>query len=453
MSPTRRQFLAGSSAFMGAAALGLSPEALANALRSQGHPPTLVTIYLRGGADPLNAICPAGDPQYFKVRPTIAIPARSDNPNNPAVIPLTNVFGLHPSLKPLHALYEKDRMAAIMSTGSTHPTRSHFDAQDFMERAAPGIKSVTEGWLNRYLTATRSEGDPMLRAMAMQPTLPRSLRGQYPVLAVPVGGADRAMNAFERMYSCDGDAEARKMNGPSEPKPDETPPADPDRPRVSGTPAVREIPKPEDDLHETIVEAGEESIDKLRHLNGIVRGQSDGKYPDSRLARQLADVAKVIKAGEGLEVAAVDYNGWDHHAYQGGSTGTMANMLTVLAEAIRAFHDDLGAHMDKTLVLVMSEFGRTVYENGNNGSDHGRGGFMLAVGGMVKGGRLYGKYTGLEKQNLYQNRDLPVHVDFRLVFAEALYALFGFEADKTDFFPEYQTRERPVGYLHPIAAG
>ena len=450
MSPTRRQFLAGSSAFMGAAALGLNGQTLAQALREQGHPPTLVTIYLRGGADPLNAIVPAGDPDYFKVRPTIAIPAKSNNPDNPGVIPLTNLFGLHPALEPLHKLYEDNRMAAIMSTGSTHPTRSHFDAQDFMERAAPGIKSVTEGWLNRYLTATKSNADRTLRAISLQPTLPRSLRGQYPVLAVPTGGADKAMNAFQRMYSCDGDAEARKMNGLTA-KDDK--PVDPDVPRVSGGAAVAPIDKAEDDLNQLIAEQGEESIEKLRHLKGIVSKGKSGKYPKSHLASQLADIAKVIKAGEGLEVAAIDYGGWDHHAYQGGSAGTMADMLTTLSEAIRAFHDDLGTHMDKTLVLVMSEFGRTVKENGNRGTDHGRGGFMMAVGGMVKGGNIYGKYTGLDSKALIAGRDLPVHVDFRVVFAEALYALFGFHADQTDFFPEYKAQDKPVGYLTPIAKG
>lgn len=448
MSPTRRQFLAGSSAFMGAAALGLSPDALAQALREQGHPPTLVTIYLRGGADPLNAIVPAGDPDYFKVRPTIAIPAKSKNPDNPAVIPLTNLFGLHPALKPLHKLYKDNRLAAIMNTGSTHPTRSHFDAQDFMERAAPGVKSVTEGWLNRYLTATKSSADRSLRAVSMQPTLPRSLRGEYPVLAVPTGGADSAMNAFERMYSCEGDEEARKKNGAAV---KEDKPIDPDVPRVSTGAAVAPVEKDEDDLNQFIAETGEDSIEKLRHLKGIVRGGGNGKYPNSRLARQLADIAKVIKSGEGLEVAAIDYGGWDHHAYQGGNEGTMANMLTTLAEAIRAFHDDLGDHMDKTLVLVMSEFGRTVYENGNNGTDHGRGGFMMACGGMVKGGNIYGRWTGLEKKNLIAGRDLPVHVDFRVVFAEALFSLFGFRADQTDFFPQYKAEDRPVGYLTPIA--
>lgn len=433
---------------MGAAALGLSPAALAQALREQGHPPTLVTIYLRGGADPLNAIVPAGDPDYYKVRPTIAIPSKSDDPDNPAVIPMTNLFGLHPAMKPLHKLYEEKRMAAIMNTGSTHPTRSHFDAQDFMERAAPGVKSVTEGWLNRYLTATQSSTDRTLRAISLQPTLPRSLRGQYPVLAVPTGGADKAMNAFERLYSCEGDAEARKMNGTAEAE-DHAAPLD--GPRVSGGAAVKPIDKAEDDLNQIIAEAGEESIEKLRHLKGVVRGQRNGKYPDSRLARQLSDIAKVIKAGEGLEIAAVDYGGWDHHAYQGANDGTMARMLTTLSEALRAFHDDLGTHMDKTMVLVMSEFGRTVYENGNRGTDHGRGGFMMAIGGMVKGGNIYGKWTGLEKKSLIAGRDLPVHVDFRVVFAEALYSLFGFQADKTDFFPDYKTRDRPVGYLTPIA--
>ena len=157
MSPTRRQFLAGSSAFMGAAALGLNTEALAQALRDQGHPPTLVTIYLRGGADPLNAIVPAGDPEYYKVRPTIGIAARSDDPENPGVIPVSNLFGLHPSLKPLHELYEQDRVAGIMCAGSTHPTRSHFDAQDYMESGTPGIKGTRDGWLNRYLQAHRDE--------------------------------------------------------------------------------------------------------------------------------------------------------------------------------------------------------------------------------------------------------------------------------------------------------
>ncbi|MEM9021869.1 MAG: DUF1501 domain-containing protein [Planctomycetota bacterium] len=455
MSPTRRQFLAGSSAFMGAAALGLSPRALAQALRENGTPPTLVCVYLRGGCDPINTIVPAGDPEYYNIRPTIGIPARSDDPENPAVLPVSNMFGFHPAMSALKGLYDEKKLAVMLNTGSTHPTRSHFDAQDFMERAAPGVKSVTEGWLNRYLQMTSSDNDRMLRAVAMQPVLPRALRGDYPVLAVPTGGADRAMRAFERLYSCDDNNQTQLRQGQNEPAPQPEPAPAGDGPRLSAGPAVApEPPKPEEHLEDHLIRSGAESIEKLRHLQGVVRGaRGGGNYPDGHLSRQLQMIAKVIKAGEGLEVAQVDYNGWDHHAYQGGSQGTQANMLQNLSDSLKAFHDDLGPDMDKTLVLVMTEFGRTVRENGTNGTDHGHGGFMLALGGMVKGGNLYGEWRGLERGSLYQGRDLPVSVDFRLVFAETLYALFGFHADQTDFFPEYKANDRPVGFLHPISQG
>ena len=442
MSPTRREFMKTTGALLGASALGLSPAALAQALRENGTPPTMVCIYLRGGADALNAIVPAGDSDYYAIRPTLAIPARSDNPNNPAVLPINNFFGFHPSMAPLHELYRAGRMTAIINAGSTHPTRSHFDAQDFMERAAPGIKSITEGWLNRYLTATASSDDPTLRAVSLQPVLPRSLRGEYPVLAVPGYGADRAMQAFKDMYSCQDDAHTQQANDGA--------PADEGQ---SPAPDDQAQPRPEDRTQDRIVRTGADSIEKLQHLQGLVQGEAGPGYPKGTLGRQLADIAKLIKAGEGLEVAAVDYGGWDHHAYQGGSRGTMANMLGHLSQSIKAFHDDLGPLMDKTLVMVMSEFGRTARENGNNGTDHGHGGYMMAIGGPVKGERLYGRYTGLGRNNLYQGRDLPVHTDFRRVFAECLHSLYGFDTDAQNFFPDYQSRDRAVGFLNPVAQG
>lgn len=449
MATTRRQFLAGSSAFLGASALGLSTRALADALREQGHPPTLVAIYLRGGADPMNTIVPAGDSEYYKLRPTIAIPARSQDPENPGVLPVTDLFGLHPALAPIMPLYRDKKLAPIICTGSTHPTRSHFDAQDFMERAAPGIKSVTEGWLNRYLSATSSSKDRSLRAVSMQPTLPRSLRGQYPVLAVPVGEADRAMDAFEKLYSCEDNAEAMQRNQSADKPADQTAQASETQTKVAHASAPAATAA--EQVNRDIVDAGSQSIEKLRELSRITAGQRAANYPDSPLADRLSRIAKLIKAGQGLEVAAIDYGGWDHHAYQGASGGTMGRMLDTLAKAIRAFHDDLGSHMDKTLVLVMSEFGRTVKENGTYGTDHGHGGFMLASGGMVNGGGLYGNWTGLDQRRLHHGRDLPVHVDFRVVFAEALQALFGFNTDQADFFPQYEANRRPLGYLRPIA--
>ncbi len=441
--PTRRQFMirygAGLVGMAGLGAIDVRRLAAA-AVPATDEPPTLVVLYLRGGADPINSVIPYGDALYKQIRPTIAIPSPGElqDPMQ-CVLPINEYFGFHPAMKPLAELWDAGLMVPIMNAGSTHPTRSHFDAQDFMERAAPGIKSVTEGWLNRYLEDTASGEDRDLRAVSLQPTLPRSLRGQYPVLAVPDYGADEAMAAFERLYACDSNAEAKEKNG-AMPKNDEA-----------------AVPTPEEAARQRILEAGTEGIAKLRHLNGILRGSgnSEAAYPDSHLARQFRDLAKVIRAGEGLEVAAIDYNGWDHHAFQGGPDGTHANMLGNVSQTLKAFTDDLGpVRMQKTLILCMSEFGRTVRENGNSGTDHGRGGYMMAIGGMVEGKRFYGDWTGLDRQKLVDGRDLPVarNGDFRLIFAEALHALFGFDADKTDFFPDYKAREKPLGFLKPITA-
>jgi len=452
---TRRQFIQRYGAgLVGVAGLGAIDvrKLSAAALPDPAEPPTLVVLYLRGGADPINSVIPYADPLYAQIRPTMAVPAPGSR-EDPAqcAIRIDDYFGFHPAMKPLAGLWEAGTMVPILCCGSTHPTRSHFDAQDFMERAAPGIKSITEGWLNRYLHDTRTDDDRDLRAISLQPTLPRSLRGQYSVLAVPEYGADEAMAAFEALYACDSNAEAKRMNGDApESVPDHQPDAPADAP---------DLPTAEELNRQRILEAGSDGIAKLRHLNGVIRGgQTEVAYPDSHLGRQFRDLAKVIKAGEGLEVAAVDYNGWDHHAFQGGVGGTHDRMLANVSATLKAFNDDLGpVRMQKTLVLCMSEFGRTVRENGNSGTDHGRGGYMLAMGGMVNGGKFYGGWRGLARENLEDGRDMPIvkDADFRLIFAEALQSLFGFDADEHAFFPQFQTRDRTMGFLKPIgpAAG
>ncbi len=453
---TRRDFLRATGLTVGGTALGLTPRLLAAAEAGggapeaetaaalaalpPGEPPTLVVVYLRGGSDALAAIAPYGDGQYRELRPTIAIagPGNPD-PTNPGVVPLNNYFGFHPALAPLFPFYKAGTFAPILCTGSTHPTRSHFDAQDFMERAAPGVKSITEGWLNRYLTATAGYEERDLRAVSLQATLPRSLRGGYSVLAVPDYGADEAMDAFERMYACQGNEEAKQAVRD-----------------VAGAAGMNPLPPrtPADDMRDTIVQAGDRGIRKLRHLNSIIRNgpatTAGVHYPPSHLGSQFRDLAKVIKAGEGLEIAALDYNGWDHHAFQGGGVGTMGTMLGDLAASIAAFMHDLGPRSHKTLVLTMTEFGRTVKENGNSGTDHGHGGYMFAIGGPVKGSRFYGNWTGLDARSLYQGRDLPVHVDFRDVFDEVLECMFGFNADDHQFFPDYSAKERALGFLNPL---
>jgi uncharacterized protein (DUF1501 family) len=423
MQTTRREFMKQSAVLMGAAGVGaLSPEWLhAQAEAARRQPPTLVVLYLRGGADPINTFIPFGDPLYYSIRPTIAVPASQ-------VIRLDNRFGFHPAMPELAELFRENLMAPVICAGSTHPTRSHFDAQDFMERAAPGIKSVTEGWLNRFLTATKTSDDQELRAVALQPTLPRSLRGEYPVLAVPTYGADHAMRVFESLYGCDSEKEAVAASAPG---------------GGAAEPA---------DHMDRVLEAGSTGIVKLRRLNEIIRRDdlTAAAYPNSHLGRQFRDVARLIKADVGMQITAIDYNGWDHHAYQGAVQGAFGQMLGEVSRSIASFVTDLGPRIEKTVVLVMTEFGRTVRENGNNGTDHGRGGYMMAVGGPVNGGRFYGRWTGLERAQLYEGRDLPTHVDFRLVFAEVLETMFGFRAMRTGFFPEYRTRARPLGLLRPL---
>ncbi len=431
MPSTRRQFMktTGSLA-LGAAGLGtFGPYNVfgANAAEAAGKP-TLVVLYLRGGSDPLSTLIPYGDQTYYNLRPTIAIPAPGESNNNQSVIAFSRYFGFHPSMAGLARLYKKKLMAAVVNAGSTHPTRSHFDAQDFMERAAPGIKSVTEGWLNRYLYLTKSTNDSDLRAVTFQPVLPRSMRGQYPALAVPDPEAQKAASAFASLYGCDDEKDTAK---------DQTPATD----QTTDAPSTGQ---------QRIVEAGSLGITRLNRLNEVLNNEAyntTAKYPETNLGRQFRDVARLIKAGVGLEVTAIDYNGWDHHAMQGGSAGVFGQMMGNVSQSIEAFVEDIGPAIDRTVVMTMSEFGRTARENGNSGSDHGHGGYMLLVGGPINGGKVFGKWTGLGSRNLYEGRDLPVYTDFRDVFAEVLAGLYGFQADSHQFFPEYDANDKPMGLI------
>lgn len=398
---TRRSFLAGAGALLAAPALAAQTRSRERA-SSAGSAPLLVTVFLRGGADFLNVVVPHRDATYRQVRPTLAL-GEADG-----LIALDGDFALHPALAPLAPAWEAGELAPVVCVGSPDGTRSHFDSQDFMERAAPGMRNVTTGWLDRYLTATRKPDDSELRAMALQTLLPRSLRGDYPALALPPGlgrklDAD-TLEEFESLYGENGGMEAR---------PDEA---------------------------GEVLASGRATIETLRRVRAILgppkRGGEDG-WPNSPFARSLRALAGLALAGCGLEVAAVDYPGWDHHVRQGAADGRQAQMLGDLAASIAAFRAALGEHAGRTLVLVMSEFGRTVAENGNNGTDHGRGGGMLLVGGGVRGKRVHGRWKGLETKDLIEGRDLPVTTDFRDVMAATLDGLFGFEAPK-GFFPDYK---------------
>lgn len=411
----RREFLKVTG--MGAAAAAVSgPLRLLSqeSTRAQSATRSIVCIYLRGGMDALNALVPHGDRRYYEIRPTIAIPAKEDE-DGPGILPLDATFGLHPSLKALKPLWDAGRFAPVICSGSPHQTRSHFDAQDFMEYAAPGLRGITAGWLNRYLTATKARaekektGDFLLRAMAMQPLLPRSLRGDFPVLAVPerrVLDNDKVLDTFDDVYGPDGPKETEMGRRAEDP----------------------------------VVESGRETLETLRKYKEALKRQSGAKrpdYPSGPLGSKLKDIASILQADIGLEAACVDVGGWDHHTAEGGQVGTISTMLKNLADSIASFTTDLGDRLDRTLVMVMTEFGRTCRENGNTGTDHGHGGVMFMVGGKVRGGKIHGTWNGLEDKSLYEARDLPVTTDFRDLFAEALRNHMAWDPPK-GFFPDYQ---------------
>jgi len=410
-------------------ALGLPPDFLLQPLLAgtQGldRKKTLICIFQRGAVDGLSMVVPFGERGYYDSRRTIAIQAPGSGDGS--ALDLDGFFGLHPALTPLEELYRRSEMAIVHAVGSPHPTRSHFDAQDFMETGTPGVKSTREGWLNRVLQDTECaecEGRTLqnaaahaadhaagqlsmatvssLRGVSMTSALPRVMQGNHPALAIPnlsefgVHRDDEVGSAFRRLYRTErGDA---------------------------------------------VSAAAEEAFEAVRALEAIDPGSYEptggAQYPNGDFGRSLREIAQLVKADVGVEIAFADLGGWDTHVRQGGAQGQLAGRLGQLGEGIRALYDDLGDRMEDVLILTMSEFGRTVAENGSGGTDHGHANCMLALGGSVKGGRILGDWPGLERELLYQGRDLAVTTDFRDVFSEVVSGHLG-AAHLDRIFPGY----------------
>ena len=410
-------------------ALGLPPDFLLQPLLAgtQGldRKKTLICIFQRGAVDGLSMVVPFGERGYYDSRRTIAIQAPGSGDGS--ALDLDGFFGLHPALTPLEKLYRRSEMAIVHAVGSPHPTRSHFDAQDFMETGTPGVKSTREGWLNRVLQDTECaecEGRTLqnaaahaadhaagqvsmatvssLRGVSMTSALPRVMQGNHPALAIPnlsefgVHRDDEVGSAFRRLYRTErGDA---------------------------------------------VSAAAEEAFEAVRALEAIDPGSYEptggAQSPNGDSGRSLREIAQLVKADVGAEIAFADLGGWDTHVRQGGAQGQLAGRLGQLGEGIRALYDDLGDRMEDVVILTMSEFGRTVAENGSGGTDHGHANCMLALGGSVKGGRILGDWPGLERELLYQGRDLAVTTDFRDVFSEVVSGHLG-AAHLDRIFPGY----------------
>ena len=386
----------------------------------------LVAIFQRGAADGLNIVVPYAEKEYYSMRPTIAIPApRATSNAGETAIDLDGFFGFHPGLASLKPLFDDRSLAVIHAAGSPDNTRSHFDAQDYMESGAPGIKSAADGWLNRFLQA-QPEGDATpFRAVAIAPRMPRTLQGAAPALAMEdVRGfnlrgapAPAAGNAHAPSSGLDQSIESMYASA-------------------------------SDPLMTSTANEMLGAVSTLRRIgvqNYLPENSAD--YPKGPLSHSLQQIAQLIKAEVGLEVAFAEVGGWDNHVNEGGVEGQLAARLKEFGDSLAAFHRDMGDRMANICVLTMTEFGRTARENGNRGTDHGHANAMFALGGPVKGGKVYGHWPGLRPEQLNEGRDLALTTDFRDVFAEALVRHMG-AANASGIFPGFSiSAQRFRGYL------
>jgi uncharacterized protein (DUF1501 family) len=380
--------------------MGFAPSFLtrtAFAAGAAGRSKKLIAIFQRGACDGMSLVVPFGDPEYYRARPSIAV--AKPNVNGDGAIDLDGFFGLNPRLLPLKACWDARQLAIIHACGSPDSTRSHFDAQDYMETGTPGVKATADGWLNRYLQVRRIEQSSLFRAVSLTQQLPRSLQGSAPALAMSqIGqfGVRGQSELFERAYASSSDS---VLNG-----------------------------------------TGREAFDAMRALREAdpsrYQPQHGAEYPRTPFGQALKQIGQLVKSDLGLEIAFAEVGGWDTHVNQGSTQGQLANRFDDFAHAIAALVTDLGDAMADTIVLTMSEFGRAINENGNRGTDHGHGNAMLIIGGGVRGGRVYGKWPGLSTEQRYDRRDLAITTDFRDVFAEIVVRHLGV-SDARAIFPGY----------------
>jgi uncharacterized protein (DUF1501 family) len=375
--------------------MGLSPSFLRRTafgmeLTRAANGKVLICLFQRGAADALNIVVPHGERAYYAMRPSIAIPQPSRMSPGGA-IDLDGFFGLHPSLASLKPLYDRGLLAPVHAVGSPSTTRSHFDAQDYMESGTPDVKGTTDGWLNRYLAAkgTCEECNvpaTPFRAVSLTAQTPRVLEGPSPTVA---------MNSLDEFTV-----------------------------RATGSSAERLEALYRTGSADLVHGAGAEMFEAVKMLRAAnprkYLPRNGAEYPRSQFGQRLLQIAQLVKANVGLEIAFADIGGWDTHVNQGAATGQLAQRLDDFARSIAALVTDLGDRMDDVVILTMSEFGRMARENGNRGTDHGHAGALFVIGGSVKGGKVHGKWPGLEREQLYEGRDLALTTDFRSVFAEVV---------------------------------
>jgi len=403
--PSRRVFLKGSALAMfgvGSMPAWLSRSLYAADSSSNSRKKILVAIFQRGAVDGLNMVVPFGEPRYYALRPSIAIPKPDGTPNS--AVDLDGFFGLHPALAPLKPMFDAQHLAIVDAVGSPDPTRSHFDAQDYMESGTPGYKGATDGWMNRALPKQSGTPSP-LRAISLGDSLARTLRGHNDAVAV------RNLNDFQ-VHDPGGAATFESMY--------------------------------ENSLDTMLHGTGRETFNAVKMMQSIQKQTyvpaNGAAYPNGGFGKNLQQIAQLIKANVGVEVAFADIGGWDTHVNEVGgqpTNGQLANNLAQFGQALAAFHQDLGDRMEDVTLVTMSEFGRTVKENGDRGTDHGHANVMFVLGGDVRGGKIYGDWPGLQEEQLYDARDLALTTDFRDVLSELVAKHLG-NSNLKSVFPGYE---------------
>jgi uncharacterized protein (DUF1501 family) len=389
---TRRGFMKGGAlALVGTSAIPsfLTRSVMSEMTTAAANKKKLVVLFQRGAADGLNIVVPYKEKSYYTMRPSIAIQERD-------VLDLDGFFGLHPAMAAFKPLYEQGHLAIIHAAGSPDTTRSHFDAQDYMESGTPGVKSTADGWLNRALQAELLRGKPSaFRAVALGTEVPRTLQGRVPAIAVnnladfSIGGRGPQVspisNAFQTMYDESADTV----------------------------------------LHGT----GRETFEAVKMLKSAdpahYQPAAGVVYPKTAFGNSLKQIAQLMKANLGVEAAFSDIGGWDTHQNQGNVNGQLANRLKEFSETIAAFWKDMGPDAENVMLVTMSEFGRTARQNGTGGTDHGRANVMFVLGGQVKGGKIYGTWPGVSEEQLNEGRDLAITTDFRRILGEAAVKTLG----------------------------
>lgn len=373
----------------------------------------LIVILLRGAVDGLNVVVPYGDPNYYRLRPTIAIPRPGQEDG---AIDLDGYFGLHPSLASLQPLWRQGTLAFVHAAGSQDRTRSHFDAQDFMESGTPGRKATLDGWMNRLMRALPGTATPT-RAVSIGAIMPRILAGRMLTTNIASGPAAEKPSVLDRPII--GDAFAKLYQGHDE---------------------MSRAYQAAQQTHQEVMSSLE--------LEDEMKKANNGAPLPNGFPNDAARLAKLMRNDANIQLAFMALGGWDTHANQGASKGQLANRLSPLGQGLATLASELGPMFNDTSVVVMSEFGRTVHQNGNNGTDHGHGNVMWVLGGQIAGNKVYGNWTGLSEGSLYEGRDVPVTTDFRTVLANVLERHFGLSDTQLEqVFPSFSVQSGSLNLI------